>query len=62
MGHTEGERSLPFGHSAKAADDIDGLIVSRDAQNLYLFTEYAAILAPRGPPEISPCRRFGGRH
>lgn len=28
MGYTEEAQSLPFGHDAKAAEDIDGLIVS----------------------------------
>jgi len=32
MGHTEGAHPLPFGHNAKAADDIDGLAVSCHAQ------------------------------
>ena len=32
MGHTEGGHSLPFGHDAKPADDIDGLVVSCAAQ------------------------------
>lgn len=35
MGHTKEAHSLPYGHDAKAAEDIDGLVVSFDA---YRFT------------------------
>jgi len=32
MGRTKDAHSLPFGHGAKAAVDIDGLVVSYDVQ------------------------------
>jgi len=32
MGHTKEAHSLPFGHDAKAAEDIDGLVVSYPVQ------------------------------
>lgn len=36
-GHTKEVHSLPFGHGAKAAEDIDGLVVSCDAEKFTHF-------------------------
>lgn len=61
MGYTKEARSLPFGHDEKAAEDIDGLVVSCGCPETYPFTERKAALAARGPLEIPPLRMFGGR-
>lgn len=60
MGHVNEARSLPFGHNAKALEDIDGLVVSCGCTEIYLLAEHTTTLAPRGPFEISPHREFGG--
>ena len=46
MGHTKETHSLPFGHDAKAVEDIDGLAVSWGCPEIYLFTDHTAMLAP----------------
>lgn len=61
MGHTKETHSLPFGHGAKAVEDIDGLIVSYGCPKIYPFVEHTTMLAPRGSLEIPPHRKFGGR-
>jgi protein SDA1 len=45
MGHTKEAHSLPFGHDAKAAEDIDGLVVSCDVQ------KFTHLLSTR-PPQL----------
>jgi hypothetical protein len=56
MGHTKEAHSLPYGHDAKAAEDIDGLVVSCDAHR---FTHSLnTTQAPRGPLEVSPHGRL----
>jgi len=61
MGHTKEAHSLPFGHNVKAAEDIDGLIVSCSCPEIHLFAENIATPAPRGPLEVPPHRKFRGR-
>ena len=45
MGYTKEAQSLPFGHDAKAVDDIDGLIVSFGSLDVCLLAEPTAMLA-----------------
>jgi len=61
MGYTKEARSMPFGHVAKAAEDVEGLVVSCGYPEICLFAEHKATLATRGPLEIPLLRRFGGR-
>jgi hypothetical protein len=46
MGYTRESLSLPFGHHAKAAEDIDGLTVSYGCPEIYLFAKHTTTLAP----------------
>lgn len=40
MGYSQEARSLPFGHKAKPAQDIDGLAVSPSRPKFYLFAKH----------------------
>ena len=61
MGYTEEALALPFGHDAKAVEDIDGLVVSCGRPEIYPFAEHMGTVAPRGSLEISPRGKFGRR-
>lgn len=45
MGYIKEAQSLPFGHDAKAVEDIDGLIVSFGSLEVCLLAEHMAMLA-----------------
>ena len=54
MGHTKDTHSLPFGHSAKAAVDIDGLVVSHHVPDIYVSAECMATSSSKTTWNLSP--------